>query len=390
MKKNHTLLNELPLLTAGFVAVLVGFASSGVIVFQAARALGANTSQINSWILSLGLGMALTSIALSWRYRIPILTAWSTPGAVILMTVSTGTSLNEATGSFILASAMTALLAYSGWLERALKRLPASLAAAMLAGVLFRFGLQMMQAVEHSPALILCMAGVYLIVKRFHPRYAVIAALLAGMTATWALGLWVAVSWPALKIELVPIMPSWSWASVIGMALPLFIVTMASQNVPGVAVMRTQGYEPPITRSIGFIGLVNLALACFGAFALNLAAITAAICAGPEAHEDRQQRYRAAIYAGVFYGLVGLLSTGVVALFTAFPQALVVGIAGLALLGTIGNSLAMATEKIEHREAALITFLVTTSGISAWSIGSAFWGLVAGCVTLLVWHRKKV
>ena len=372
----YNLLRDLSVsaVAAGFVTVLVGFASSAAIVFQAALSLGATPDQISSWMWALGLGMGVTCIGLSLRYRVPVVTAWSTPGAAMLISSAAGVTLSDAVGAFVLAAVLMSIAGFTGFFERMISRIPVSLASGMLGGVLLRFGLEAFQTMRTQLGLGLLMFAVYVLARRWAARYAVILTLLAGIAFSAATGL--------LKVEglalqwahPVLVAPTFSIAAIVGIALPLFIVTMASQNVPGVAVIRASGYSVPISPTIGWIGVTNTVLAPFGAFALNLAAITAAISMGREAHEEPERRYIAAVAAGVFYLLVGVLGATVAALFTAFPPELIVAIAGLALLGTIGNSMAQALR-------------VTASGIALFGIGSAFWGLVAGSLTLLIWRR---
>ncbi len=383
------LLKDLSLsaIAAGFVTVLVGFASSAVIVFQAAQSLGATPEEISSWMWALGLGMGLTCIGLSLRYRMPVVTAWSTPGAAMLIGSVAGLPLSDAIGAFLMSALLIAASGFSGLFERMISRIPVSLASGMLAGVLLRFGIDAFAAMKTQLGMVLTMFAVYLLARRLLPRYAVILTLLVGIAFAAGLGL---LRVDGLSLQLAkPVFttPTFSLAAIVGIALPLFIVTMASQNVPGVAVIRASGYAIPISPVVGWTGLVNLLLAPLGAFALNLAAITAAICMGREAHEDAARRYVAAIAAGVFYVVVGLFGATVAALFAAFPKELILAIAGIALLGTIGNSLAAALRDEAEREPALVTFLVTASGLSLAGIGSAFWGLLAGVVTLLVLRR---
>lgn len=373
---------------AGFVTVLVGFASSAVIVFQAAQALGASSDEISSWIWALGLGMGVTCIALSLRYRVPVVTAWSTPGAAMLITTTSGLPLSQAIGAFLLSALLILIAGFSGWFERGMRRIPLSLASGMLAGVLLRFGLDVFVTMQTRLALALAMLVVYLCGRRWFPRYAVIATLLTGIAIAAGTG---SLQLGEVHLQLAkPIftMPDLSLAAVFGIALPLFVVTMASQNVPGVAVIRASGFDVPISPVIGWIGAVNAALAPFGAYALNLAAITAAICMGREAHEEPSRRYVAAVFAGIFYLIVGLFGATVAALFAAFPKELIMAVAGIALFGTIGNSLAAALREEQDREPALITFLVTASGLSLGGIGSAFWGLLAGVAVLLALRRR--
>ncbi len=369
---------------AGFVTVLVGFTSTAVIVFQAAHAVGAGPAEIASWMWALGLGMGLTCIGLSLRYRMPVVTAWSTPGAAMLITSAAGVALPEAIGAFMVSGLLIAIAGFSGWFERALNRIPISVASGMLAGVLLRFGLELFIVMKAQFAVVFAMFAVYLLLRRLIPRYAVISA--------FALGIAVAAMQGSLHLETVHlefarpvwITPEISASTLIGVALPLFIVTMASQNAPGVAVIRASGYPVPISPVIGWTGVATVILAPFGAFALNLAAITAAICMGREAHEDPRRRYMASVCAGFFYIVIGLFGATVGALFAAFPRELVAAIAGLALIGTIGNGLAAALSNERDREPALVTFLVAASGVTLSGIGPAFWGLIAGSLTLLV------
>lgn len=379
----------LPPVTAGFVAVLVGFTSSAVIVIQAAQALGASGAEVGSWIWALGLGMGLTCILLSLRYRAPVVTAWSTPGAAMLITSAAGVPMAEAIGAFVVSAVLLALSGFTGWFERAMNRIPISIAAGMLAGVLLRFGLDVFVAMNTRFAMAFGMLCAYLLARRLAPRYAVILALLVGAAIAAAQGLLrfdgvgVALATPVFTA------PRFSLSAIVGIALPLFIVTTASQNAAGVAVIRASGYHDlPVSPLIGWSGAATLVLAPFGAFALNLAAITAAIAMGREAHEDPARRYVAAVAAGVFYVVVGLFGATVVAVFAALPKELVLTVAGLALLGTIGNALFAALADERDREPALIAFLVTASGVSLADIGAPFWGLLAGAFAALVLRAR--
>lgn len=378
---------SLPAVVAGFITVLVGFASSAVIVFQAAQTMGAGQAEIASWMWALGLGMGVTCIGLSLRYRMPVVTAWSTPGAAMLVVSAAALPLSDAIGAFVMAALLAAVAGFSGVFERAMRRIPVSLASGMLAGVLLRFGLDVFVSAQTQLLLVLAMFATYLLGRRLLPRYAVIATLLVGIAMAAGQG--------SMRLEQVQLqlarpvftMPTLSWAAMFGIALPLFIVTMASQNVPGVAVLKASGYAARVSPVVGWIGTVNVLLAPFGAYALNLAAITAAICMGRDVDADPARRYTAAVSAGVFYIVIGLFGATVAAVFAAFPKELVAALAGIALLGTIGNSLAVALKAEAEREPALVTFLVTASGLSLAGIGSAFWGLVAGVLTLLVLRR---
>jgi benzoate membrane transport protein len=372
---------------AGFVAVLVGFTSSAAIVFSAAQALGATPEQMVSWMWALGIGMGMTSLGLSLWYRQPVLTAWSTPGAAVLA-VSQGVTLPEATGAFIVCALLTMAVGYSGWFERLMAKIPLALASALLAGVLARFALDAVGAVTQAPVLVLAMTLAYVLGRRGWPRWSVPVVLLVGtgvaalqgqlhlssVAWTWAVPVWVS--------------PVWSWAAMVSVALPLFVVTMASQNLPGVAAQRASGYDTPISPVVGATGLASLVLAPFGGYALNLAAITAAICMGKEAHPDPSRRYTASVAAGLLYIALGLAGGTIVSLMAAFPQALVLAVAGLALLGTIASGLSVAVKEEQQRDAALLTFLVTLSGVTLAGVGSAFWGVVVGGLAQWLWTRR--
>ncbi len=380
---------SLSAIVAGFVAVLVGYTSSVVIVFQAASALGASPGVAVSWMWALGLGMGITSAGLSLWYRQPVLTAWSTPGAALLVTAGVGVPMADAVGAFLVCGLLITLAGATGWFARVMGRIPQALAAALLAGVLTRFAFDGFLAVRSETVLVLSMFAAYLLGRRLWPRYAVPSVLLVGVLIAALRGQLrlAAIAWT--WAEPVFTMPTFSLAAIIGIALPLFVVTMASQNLPGVAAQRAAGYDTPVSPAITVTGVATLLLAPFGGYAFNLAAITAAICMGREAHEDPGKRYMAAVMAGLFYVALGLLGGAVVGLLAAFPKELVLALAGFALLATIGSALAVATKDEGSREAALITFLVTASGLSLWGVGSAFWGVVAGALALFVqrWRR---
>ena len=376
---------------AGFVAVLVGFTSSVAIVFQAAQSFGATPAQITSWIWALGLGMGLCSLVPSLLLRKPVMVAWSTPGAAVLATAGAAGSfsMGEAVGAFMVCSLLVILVGATRALERVADRIPMEIASALLAGVLARFGIQAFAAAQTALPLVLLMVGAYLVARRMAARYAVVVTLVVGI-------LWVLITgqmaWSMEPVRLampVFVAPQWSVSAIVSLAIPLFVVTMASQNLPGMAVIRASGYELPVSRLITMTGWASLVLAPFGAFALNFSAITAAICMGPEAHEDRLKRYTAAASCGAIYIVIGLFGALVTGLLTSFPKELVVAIAGIALLSTIGNGLASALRDERHREPALITFLVTLSGITLMDIGSAFWGVVAGSLALFVQQYKQ-
>jgi benzoate membrane transport protein len=372
--------------TAGFVAVLVGFTSSVAIVFQAAQAFGATPELITSWMWALGLGMGLCSAIPSLILKKPVMVAWSTPGAAVLATagLAGGFTMAQAVGAFMACAALIILSGATGWFERVMNRIPMAIASALLAGVLARFGLQAFAAAQTALPLVVLMLLAYLLGRRFLPRYAVPLTLLVAVAWVVARGQFDA---GVLTLQwAVPVFtaPEFTFGAFVSLALPLFIVTMASQNLPGVAAIRAAGYQMPISKIITMTGVATLLLAPFGGFALNLSAITAAICMGEEAHPDKAKRYTAAVACGLIYIAIGLVGAAVTGLLLAFPKELVLAIAGLALLGSIGGGLHAALKDDAHREAALITFLVTLSGVVIAGIGSAFWGVVAGALALFV------
>jgi len=321
-----------------------------------------------------------------------VMVAWSTPGAAVLATagLAGGFSMAEAVGAFMASAALITLFGLTGWFEKLMKRIPVALASALLAGVLARFGMGAFAAASTALPLVLLMLGSYLLAKRLAPRFAVVLTLLVGVAYVALRG---QLAWSGMVFSYavpVLVLPQFSLTALVSLGLPLFVVTMASQNLPGVAAINSAGYRLPISNIITLTGLATLVLAPFGAFALNLSAITAAICMGEEAHADRNKRYTAAVSCGLIYVLIGIFGATVTGLLTAFPKELVAAIAGLALLGTIGNGLAVALKDEPHREAAIITFLVTLSGVVIGGIGSAFWGVMAGAAALFVqqWRRR--
>ncbi|MCW2270334.1 Inner membrane protein YdcO [compost metagenome] len=374
---------------AGFIAMMTGYTSSLVLMFQAGQAAGLTSAQISSWIWALSIGMAVCSIGLSLRYRTPITVAWSTPGAALLITSLGGVSYGEAIGAYITCAVLVVICGLTGSFERLVKRIPASLAAALLAGILFKIGSEIFIAAQHRTTLVLGMFFSYLIIKRLSPRYAVLAALVVGTALSGTMGL---LDFNGFSLEVAtPVWttPSFSLAATISIGIPLFVVAMTSQNMPGVAVLRADGYSVPASPLISVTGLASLVLAPFGSHGINLAAISAAICTGPHAHEDPNKRYTAAVWCGIFYGIAGVFGATLAALFAALPKELVLSIAALALFGSIMNGLTVAMNEAKEREAALITFMVTASGFTLFSIGSAFWGIVAGVLTLLILNWRK-
>ncbi|NYT85802.1 benzoate/H(+) symporter BenE family transporter [Pollutimonas harenae] len=375
-------------ISAGFIAVLVGYTSSVAIIFQAAQAAGATSAELSSWMWALGIGMGTSCIGLSLRYRSPVLTAWSTPGAALLVTSLQGLSMNQAIGVFLFSSLLITLGGVTGWFQKLMQHMPRHIAAAMLAGILIRFGMDLFIAMQTQWLMVGLMFLTFVLARIWLPRYTVPLALAVGVMSAGTLGLLhlEALSWaPARPLFM---MPEFSLSAMIGVGIPLFIVTMTSQNVPGLAVLRANGYNTPASPLISWTGGIGLLLGPFGGFSFNLAAITAAICMSPDADPDPDKRYGAAVWAGIFYVVTGIFGATVVSLFSAFPGELVAAIAGLALLGTIANSLAGALQDEQGREAAIVTFICTASGLSFMGIGSAFWGLVFGLAVHAFTERR--
>ncbi|MDR6388655.1 benzoate/H(+) symporter BenE family transporter [Paraburkholderia phenoliruptrix] len=380
---------SLSAIVAGFVAMMTGYTSSLVLMFQAGQAAHLTNAQISSWIWALSIGMALCTIGLSLRFRAPIVIAWSTPGAALLVSSLPHVPYAEVIGAFIVCALLLTVVGLTGWFDTLMKKIPAGIAAALLAGILFEIGIEIFRAAQFQTALVLTMFVTYLVGKRIAPRYAIPLTLIAGTLAAGALGLLdfshfqVAIAHPVFT------MPAFSLAASISIGIPLFVVAMASQNVPGIAVLRADGYTTPSAPLISTTGLASLLLAPFGSHGINLAAITAAICTGPEAHPNRDKRYTAAVWCGIFYLIAGVFGATIAALFAAFPRELVVSVAALALFGSIMSGLTNAMQDARQREAALVTFMVTASGLTLLSIGSAFWGLVAGVVTQVVLNARR-
>ncbi len=368
----------IPYITSGFVAVLIGYTSAAAIVYQAAIASGADADKTASWMWAVGIGMGLSGILLSLKYRAPIIIAWSTPGAALLVTSLPGIPMGDAVGAFLFSSLLLTLCGVTGWFEKIMKLVPVQIANAMLAGVLLQFALNAFTALRTDIGLVGIMILTYLVAKRYLPRYGIPITFLIGTLYAFFTG-HLGQQIPPLDMTLpVWTTPTFSLSVLLGVGLPLFIVTMASQNIPGLAVLRAHGYQTPASPLITWSGITGLLLAPFGGFAFNLAAITAAICMGKEIDPDPQKRYLAAIWAGVFYILVGLFGGTVTALFSIFPTELIMAIAGLALMGTISNALTGALTSDETREAAFFTFVITVSGVTLFTVGAPFWGLLVG------------
>lgn len=375
--------------TAGFLAVLISYAGPLLIFFQAARAAGAGPELMASWVWAISMGAAVSGIALSGWFKVPVITAWSAPGTALLITLFPVLSLQEAVGAYITAAALILIVGLSGSFDGLMQRIPRAICAGMMAGILFQFGARAFKAVEAMPLPTLCMVAGYLVARRFWPRYHLLMVLALGLALAAAVG---GVDWSSLRLEVTrPVFtaPAWSWASTFSLAVPLAVVSLAGQFLPGMAILRGAGYTTPARPVLIATGVASLCTAPFGGITTVLAAITAALCTGRDAHEDPGRRYVAGIANGLFYLVGGCLAGTIIGVFTVLPAPFVAVLAGLALIGAITANVQGAASDPEHREAAMVTFLVTASGMSLWGLGAAFWGVViGGCAhAVLGWRR---
>ncbi|USG68235.1 benzoate/H(+) symporter BenE family transporter [Brevibacillus ruminantium] len=364
-------------LVAALVSTMVGYAGPLLIIFQAAKLAGLTDEQLSSWIWAISLGSGITTLGLSAWYRVPVITAWSTPGAVLLVSSWSQYAYSDAIGAFIVSALLITLLGVTGLFSRVMDKIPGSITAAMLAGVLLKFGFDVFLSLQALPVLVIPMILTYLATKRLLPRYAVIATLLVGIGGAIIMNRLDLSSVQMTMVTPVWTTPSFSLDALIGLAIPLCIVTMTAQNATGIGVLRSYGYKTPASPLITATGFTSLILAPFGAHGINLAAITAAICTSEESHKNPDKRYVAGMAAGILYLLYGLGGATIASFFGAFPKELILVIGGLALFSSISASLTQAMDT-QHKESALLTFLVTASGITIAGIGSAFWGLIAG------------
>jgi benzoate membrane transport protein len=360
-----------------------------VIIFQAADAAHLSRELLSSWVWAISIGSALLGIGLSLRYRVPIIIAWSAPGSALLVALLPGISMNEAVGAYLLSSVIIFLVGISGAFDRVISKLPGAIAAAMLAGILLRFGTGLFVSLQGKPGLVLAMFATYLVCKRLMPRYAVMAVLVVGCVIAMLTG---QLHREALVIGLatpVWVSPQFSLGATLNVALPLVMVALTGQFVPGMAVLRASGYATPASPIIASSALGTALLAPFGCHGLNLAAITAAICTGREAHEDPGKRYVAGVVGGLCYLVLGIFGATLVSLFAAFPKELIAALAGLALFAAIAGALTNAMAVPNDREAALVTFLTTASGMSLFGLSAAFWGLIFGMAAHLLSSTRR-
>jgi benzoate membrane transport protein len=379
---------SIPAVFAGFITFLIGISVSAVLVIQAAQILGANTEQITSWFWALGLGIGLAGMILSWKLKYPVSTSWSTAGLALIIATGSGYSLNEAIGAFLVCGLITAVLGYVGIFEKVLTLIPQSLTSAMLAGVLLKFGIELFASLKTDWGFILSLLSVYIVSKKLTPRYCIVVTVIAAVVLC---PLFMDFQTPTIQWSMaqpVWMTPDFSWSAILGLALPLFVINMASQYLPGIAMIKSYGYQPHVNQLIGGTGLIQTVLAPFGCYSVNIAAISAAVSLDDQVHPDPNKRYIAGISCGFFYILMGLFAATLTSLLMSFPHIFIVALAGIALFGTISHNIALAFHEVSDREAALMTFLFSASGVQFFGIGSAFWGLLFGFAVSFILKLK--
>jgi benzoate membrane transport protein len=373
---------------AGFLAVLVSYSGPLVIFYQAAQAAQMPNEMFASWVWGISIGAAVSGIYLSWKLKVPVITAWSAPGTALLLTLFPGLSIHEAVGAYITAALIILAIGMFGYFEKVMARIPPGIASGMMAGILFQFGLNAFKAVGSLPILTGGMIAAYLVFKRTLPRYCIVLLLIFGTALAVILG---QTHFSAVRLEIVTpqfIAPAWSWSSTFSLALPLVLTTLTGQYLPGMTVLKVSGYDTLVRPIIAANSLTSLLVAPFGGITIAIAAITAAMCTGSDAHEDPAKRYIAGISNGLFYLIGGLFGGTIVLLFASMPKELVAALAGLALLGAITANLTGIVDAEDHREASVITFLATASGMTFLGLGSAFWGIIIGMLAYVFLHRK--
>lgn len=380
---------SIPAVIAGFITFLIGISVSSVLVIQAAQLLGATTEQITSWFWALGLGIGLSGLFLSWKFKYPVATSWSTAALALIIATANGYTLYEAIGAFFICGLLTAILGFLGIFEKILNHIPQSITSAMLAGVLLKFGIALFASMQNDWGFILSILTVYIITKRLWARYSIVLTTIVGIaicpffmdfhipTLQWGIA------------QPIWMKPEFTWSAMFGLALPLFVINMASQYLPGIAMIKSYGYQPHVNQLIGWTGTLHALLAPFGCFSANIAAISAAVSLDHQVHPDPSKRYIAGMSCGFFYILMGIFAATLTSLLMSFPHLFIVALAGIALFGTISHNIAIAFNEIKDREAALLTFLFCASGIQFFGIGSAFWGLLFGLVVSFILNFKN-
>lgn len=374
---------------AGFLAVLIAYAGPLVIFFQAAQAAQVSEAMMASWIWGISIGTAIPGIYLSIKYKAPVVTAWSVPGTVLLVTLFPQMSVNEAVAAYIISAIVIFIVGATGYFDKVLKWIPNSIAAGMMAGILFQFGLALFVATDTMPFIIFSMLGCYLLTKRLSPRYTMIWVLLCGVLLSLLFGKMNPVDINFTMTIPMVIWPEWSWNSMFNLAIPLILVSLSGQFLPGMAILNLNGYDTPAKPIVMASSIASLAVACVGGITITLAAITAALCTGKDAHELKEKRYIAGVANGVFYLLGGLFAGSIVLVFNLLPKELIAALAGLALMGAISANISVAMKEDNQREPALITFLATASGMQFLGLSSVFWGICIGMIAHYVLTKKS-
>ena len=373
---------------AGFLAVLISYSGPLIIFFQAAQKAQVSTEMMISWIWGISLGAAAAGIYLSIKYKTPVITAWSAPGTALLVTLFPDISLNEAVAAYITSAIVIFLIGITGYFDKLLQWIPQDIAAGMMAGILFQFGLGLFVATDSMPMIVFGMLLVFLLAKRYSPRYAMVWVLLSGVLLSLILGKINPVEFNFHFAVPTFIAPDWTWNSTLNLAIPLILVSLTGQFLPGMAIMKLSGYNTPAKPIIATTSIASLCVACVGGITIVLASITAALCMGKDAHELKEKRYIAGIANGIFYILGGLFAGSIVMLFSLLPKELVAALAGLALLGAIATNISVAMKNEAHRESALITFLATASGMHFLGLSSVFWGICIGIIAHIILSKK--
>ncbi|TVP48519.1 MAG: benzoate transporter BenE [Halomonas sp.] len=379
---------SIPAITAGFVAVLISYSGPLAIFFQAAQSAEISSAMMTSWVWAISIGAAVSGIFLSLWLKVPVVTAWSAPGTALLVTLFPGLSLNEAVGAYLTAAMIIFVIGITGSFDRIIQMIPPGIASAMMAGILFQFGVGIFISLESVPALAIGMIIAYLLFKRLTPRYSLVLLLVVGIALAILLE---GASLDGVAIQLAEpqfIRPEWTWNATLSLAIPLVLVSLTGQFLPGMAILRTSGYTTSAKPIVTVASLTSFFTAFFGGITTVIAAITAAICTSKEAHEDPDKRYVAGVANGVFYLVGGTFAGTIVALFTSLPGEFVAVLAGLALIGAITSNISAFAAEKSHLEASVITFIATASGVSFLGLGSAFWGVIAGALAYNVLHRR--
>lgn len=376
-------------IAAGFLAVLIAYAGPAVIFVQAASVANVSPEMLSSWIWGISIGPAVVGIYLSWKLKAPIVTAWSAPGTALLVTLFPAISVNQAVAAYITAAIILFIIGVSGWFDRIIRVIPRGLASGMMAGILFQFGLGAFKSAATMPVLVFGMIAAYIVFRRVWPRYCIVLVLLIGIALAASLGHTNLSSLELRWATPVFIMPDWTWDSTLSLALPLVLVSLSGQFLPGMAILKVSGFNTPARPILVGTSIMSVVVAFFGGITVVIAAITAALCTGKDAHEDPEKRYVAGIANGMFYLIGGLFAGSIVLLFTALPKEFIAVLAGLALVGAIASNVVGTVQDEEHREAAIITFLATASNMSFLGLGSAFWGVVIGGFAYLVLRQRK-